>query len=175
MLSVGEPFPRFVAQACMGLNDDDIATLSSNDLIGKWQVFFFYPKDFTYICPTEITAFNAAFDAFEERDAAVIGGSTDNEYCHLAWRQAHKDLREIRFPLIAAAALARALEILEPQEHVCQRATYIVDPQGIVQYAGCHNAKVGRSVEEILRVLDALQSNELCPCNWRRGEATLAP
>lgn len=173
MLSVGEPFPKFKAQACNGLSENDISTLSSEDFKGKWQVYFFYPKDFTFLCPTEIAAFNAALPEFTERDAVVIGGSTDNEYCHLAWRQAHEDLREIDFPLIAAGQLALTLGILDPQENICQRATYIVDPEGVVQYAGCYNLEVGRSVGEILRVLDALQSEELCPCNWKKDEPTL--
>lgn len=173
MLSVGEPFPKFKAQACNGLSENDITTLSADDFQGKWQVYFFYPKDFTFVCPTEIAAFNAALPEFSECDAVVIGGSTDNEYCHLAWRQSHKDLREIGFPLIAAGQLAQELRILDPRENVCQRATFIVDPEGVVQYAGCHNLEVGRSVAEILRVLDALQSDELCPCNWEKGEPTL--
>lgn len=174
MLNVGETFPDFEAQACDGLSENAITTLSRDDFDGKWQVYFFYPKDFTFVCPTEIAAFNTALQEFTERDTVIIGGSTDNEYCHLAWRKSHQDLREIGFPLIAAGPLARELGILEPRENVCQRATFIVDPEGVVQYAGCHNLDVGRSVGEILRILDALQSEELCPCNWKKGEPTLA-
>ncbi|MGB0289871.1 MAG: peroxiredoxin [Opitutales bacterium] len=174
MLSVGEPFPKFKAQACNGLSEHDISTLSSEDFDGMWQVYFFYPKDFSFICPTEIAAFNRALQEFKEHSAVLVGGSTDNEYCHLAWRQTHEDLREIGFPLIAAGPLAQELGILELRQNICQRATFIVDPEGMVQYACCHNLEVGRNVEEILRVLDALQSDELCPCNWKKDEANLA-
>lgn len=173
MLSVGDIFPKFQVQACTGLTQNSIETLSDEDFEGKWQVYFFYPKNFTVICPTEIVGFNALLEKFKNRDTAVIGGSTDNEYCHLAWRQAHEDLKELGFPLIAAGQLARMLGILNTSENVCHRATFIVNPEGVIQYANCHNEAVGRSVEEILRVLDALQSNELCPCNWKEGEATL--
>jgi peroxiredoxin (alkyl hydroperoxide reductase subunit C) len=175
MLTVGEPFPAFEAEACNGLKNADITTLSSEDFAARWQIYFFYPKDFTFICPTEIVAFASKLDAFTSRDAVVIGGSTDNEFCHLAWRNAHKDLKEIGFPLIAAGRLAREIGILEAHENVCLRATFIVDPRGIIQYAACHNLNVGRNVDEVLRVLDALQSDELCPCDWQPGEATLKP
>ena len=173
MLTVGDSFPAFEAEACDGPEGDDITTISNDDFAARWQVYFFYPKDFTFICPTEIVAFNSKLEEFASRDAVVIGGSTDNEFCHLAWRKSHKDLQEIGFPLIAAGSLAGKVGILESHENVCLRATFIVDPQGIIQYVGCHNLNVGRNVDEILRVLDALQSDELCPCNWQRGEATL--
>lgn len=173
MLTVGDRFPDFEARSCHGLSSNDISTISSDDYPGKWKVYFFYPKDFSFVCPTEIVAFDSNLKNFLSRDAVVIGGSADNEFCHLAWRKEHKDLRGIEIPLIAAARLAPAIGILDSEENVCLRATFIVDPQGVVQYAGCHNLNVGRNVEEILRVLDALQSDEMCPCNWKEGEATL--
>ncbi|NCG08377.1 MAG: redoxin domain-containing protein [Verrucomicrobia bacterium] len=175
MLTIGASFPAFQSEACNSLEGNEIITLSNGDFAARWQVYFFYPQDFTFICPTEIVAFNSKMDAFTSRDIVVIGGSTDNEFCHLAWRKAHEDLREIDFPLIAAGRLAGELGILDADEKVCLRATFIVDPRGIIQYAGCHNLNVGRNVDEILRVLDALQSDELCPCNWEQGEATLKP
>ncbi|CAI8291568.1 MAG: Alkyl hydroperoxide reductase subunit C [Opitutia bacterium UBA7350] len=173
MLSVGEIFPKFQVQACTGLNKSDLQTLSNEDFEGQWQVYFFYPKDFTVICPTEIAGFNAQLEKFHDRDTSVIGGSTDNEYCHLVWRQTHEDLRTLGFPLIAAGHLAHLLGILDTSKNACLRATFIVDPDGVIQYANCHSESVGRSVKEILRVLDALQSNELCACNWKKGDAAL--
>jgi len=103
----------------------------------------------------------------------VVGGSTDNEFSHLAWCQSHDDLKKLRFPLIAAQKLAADLGILDPSEAVCLRATFIVDPDGVIQWASANGLAVGRNVDEVLRVLDALQSDELCPCNWKKGEATI--
>ncbi|MGE0529665.1 MAG: peroxiredoxin, partial [Bdellovibrionales bacterium] len=140
---------------------------------GKWAVYIFYPKDFTFICPTELVEFGKKIKDFADRDAVLLGGSTDNEFCHLAWRQNHKDLNSLTYPLIGAQKLARELGILEPSEDVCLRATFIVDPNGVIQFACANSLSVGRSVPEVLRVLDAIQSDELCPCNWHKGEATI--
>ena len=109
----------------------------------------------------------------QPRDAVVLGGSADNEFCHLAWRKDHEDLRDLKIPLIAAPKLARELGILDVDENVCLRATFIVDPHGIVQFACCNNLSVGRNVKEVIRVLDAIQSDELCPCNWKKGDETI--
>ena len=103
----------------------------------------------------------------------VVGGSTDNEYSHLAWCQSHEDLKGLKYPLIAAQKLAADLGILDPEEDVCLRATFIVDPDGTIQFASANGLAVGRSVDEVIRVLDALQSDELCPCNWKKGEETI--
>ncbi|MDP0499778.1 MAG: peroxiredoxin [Verrucomicrobiota bacterium JB022] len=173
MITVGQKFPEFRVQACVGLDNKDIETISHESFAGKWKVYFFYPKDFTFVCPTELVEFNKALEDFEDRDAVVIGGSTDNEFSHLAWRKSHDDLRGLNFPLIAAAKLARELGIVEETEGVCYRATFIVDPHGVVQHVSVYNLNVGRNVKEIVRVLDAIQSDELCPCNWQKGEDTL--
>jgi alkyl hydroperoxide reductase subunit AhpC len=103
----------------------------------------------------------------------LIGGSTDNEFSHLAWRQSHADLKKLTYPLIAAQKLSHDLGIMDPAEQVCLRASFLVDPQGVIQWAVVNNLSVGRSVEEALRVIDAVQSDELCPCNWKKGEKTL--
>lgn len=173
MITVGDAFPQFKVKACNGLTNDDFINLTNDSYKGKWKVFFFYPKDFTFVCPTEIVEFSKNVDEFADRDAVVIGGSADNEFCHMAWRNNHKDLKELKFPLIAAPKLARELGILDPEENVCLRATFIVDPNSIVQYAACNNLSVGRNINEILRILDAVQSDELCPCNWKKGDATI--
>jgi peroxiredoxin (alkyl hydroperoxide reductase subunit C) len=110
---------------------------------------------------------------FAARDTVIIGGSTDNEFSHMAWRRSHDDLRALPYPLIAAQKLAIDLGIIDPAEHVALRATFIVDPHGVIQYVSANNLNVGRNVQEILRVLDAIQSDELCPCNWKKGDPYL--
>ena len=131
----------------------EFVEVSDQNLNGKWAVFFFYPADFTFVCPTEIVEFSNNVEEFEDRDAVLVGGSADNEFCHLAWRNDHEDLRELKIPLIAAPKLARELGILDPVENVCLRATFIVDPHGVVQYAAANNLSVGRNVKEVLRIL----------------------
>ena len=173
MLTVGDRFPRFETRACVGASRDSVQTASSEDYEGRWAVFFFYPKDFTFVCPTEILEMNKRLRDFKDRDCEVVGGSTDNEYSHLAWCQSREDLGGLQYPLIAAQKLADALGILDPAEGVCLRATYLVDPNGVIQWASVYNLNVGRSVDEVLRVLDAVQSDELFPCNWQKGEQTI--
>ncbi|MFW6337157.1 MAG: peroxiredoxin [Phycisphaeraceae bacterium] len=175
MLTVGDPFPEFHTQACFG-NDakSDLRPINDRTDEGMWKVFVFYPKDFTFVCPTELVEFGRQINEFKDRDAVVYGASTDNEFAHLAWRQSHEDLHSLPYPLIAAQKLANELGIVHPKEGVALRATYIVDPHGIVQFAACNNLNCGRSVKEVLRVLDAIQSDELCPCNWEKGQETLS-
>lgn len=173
MLTVGDRFPNYSVQACVGTGKDDTKQLTNADFEGKWVVYFFYPKDFTFVCPTEIAEFNKQLSAFRERDTEVVGGSTDNEYSHMAWRRDHADLKDLQYPLIAAQLLAPELGILEQTEGYCLRATFIVDPHGVIQWVDVNQGRVGRNVAEVLRVLDALQSDELCPCNWQKGDAHL--
>jgi alkyl hydroperoxide reductase subunit AhpC len=170
MLTVGDAFPRFACQACVGTGKDDVKLLTNDDFAGSWVVYFFYPKDFTFVCPTELAEFNKQLAAFADRDTKVVGGSTDNEYSHLAWRRSHADLTNLGYPLVAAQKLAAELGILEKTEGYCLRATFIVDPQGTIQWVDVNQGRVGRNVAEVLRVLDALQSDELCPCNWKKGD-----
>ena len=174
MLTVGDKFPEFSCDACIGSDADSLTKIDNNSYDGKWVVYFFYPKDFTFICPTEISEFNSQLGEFEDRDAVVVGGSTDNEYSHLAWCQSHDDLKGLKFPLIGAQKLAIDLGIIDPAANVCLRSTFVVDPHGVIQFASANSLSVGRNVQEILRVLDAIQSDELCPCNWKKGEATLS-
>ena len=173
MLTVGESFPQFSTRACTGNGKDDFSTVNNHTYPGKWLVFCFYPKDFTFVCPTELVEFGKKVRDFQDRDAQVLGASTDNEYSHQAWRNAHADLKNLPYPLLAAQKLAEDLGIRDRAEGVCLRATYIVDPQGTIQYAAVNSLNVGRSVPEVVRVLDAIQSDELCPCNWQKGQPTL--
>jgi peroxiredoxin (alkyl hydroperoxide reductase subunit C) len=152
-------------------------TITDQDLAGKWKVYFFWPKDFTFVCPTEISSFGRLYPEFQKRNAEVIGGSTDSEFVHLAWRQNHPDLRELPFPMVADVkrSLCESLGILDPQEGVAQRATFIVDPDDTIRFVLVTDLAVGRNPDEVLRVLDALQTGELTPCGWTPGQAVLHP
>ena len=152
-------------------------TITDGDYPGKWKIYFFWPKDFTFVCPTEIAAFGRLNSEFQDRDAQILGGSTDSEFVHLAWRQNHEDLRKLPFPMLADVKreLCTALGILDPQEGVAQRASLIVDPHNIIRFVSVNDLSVGRNPQEVLRVLDALQTDELCPCNWNKGDAVLIP
>jgi lipoyl-dependent peroxiredoxin subunit C len=176
MLTITDKFPKFSADAVVSLEKGaEFRAVTSEDYPGKWKVVFFWPKDFTFVCPTEIAAFGKRTRDFADRDAQVLGVSTDNEYVHLAWRKSHPDLKELPFPMIADVRrdLSQALGIVHPTAGVAMRATYIVDPEGIIRFVSVTDLDVGRNVDEVLRVLDALQTDELCPCNWQKGQATL--
>jgi peroxiredoxin (alkyl hydroperoxide reductase subunit C) len=178
MLTVGQRFPQYNLK---GVTSNDLATafndVDSKQNAGRWQVWFFWPKDFTFVCPTEIKGFGDLYADFRERDALVFGASTDSEFVHLAWRRDHADLRSLPFPMVAdiKRELSTALGILDAEAGVPLRATFIVDPDGIIRHVSVNDLDVGRSPAEVLRVLDGLQSGELCPCNWQKGEATLQP
>jgi lipoyl-dependent peroxiredoxin subunit C len=176
MLGIGSKFPQF---RLTGVVNNDLKhafqDVGNDTYAGKWLVVFFWPKDFTFVCPTEIAGFGKLNREFADRDAQVLGVSTDSEFVHLAWRKSHEDLRNLPFPMLAdiKRELAGSLGILDPEAGVAQRATYIVDPQGVVRFVYVTDLNVGRSPEEVLRVLDGLQTDELCPCNWQKGEETL--
>ena len=178
MLTVGDKFPAFSMKAT-AINDIDTAFVQVTDesYPGKWKVVFFYPKDFTFVCPTEIKAFGDLNGEFADRDTQVLGGSTDSEFVHLAWRNAKEELSALPFPLLADVKreLTGALGILDKEEGVAQRATFIVDPENIIRFVMVTDLNVGRNPKEVLRILDALQTDELCPCNWSKGEGTLNP
>ncbi len=153
----------------------EFARLTDRSYPGKWLVLFAWPMDFTFVCPTEIAEFGKQNAAFADRDAQVLGMSTDTHFVHLAWRRDHHDLRSLPFPMLADTRreLSSALGILHKSEGVPLRATFIVDPEGVIRFASVNDLSVGRNVDEVLRVLDALQTDELCPCNWKAGEPTL--
>ncbi|MGE0871633.1 MAG: peroxiredoxin [Kofleriaceae bacterium] len=175
MLTIGDTFPAFTAKAVLA--DRSFADLSEASYPGKWKVYFFWPKDFTFVCPTEIAAFAKLHGEFVDRDAQIIGVSTDSEYVHLAWREHHSDLHALPFPMVAdiKRELSQRLGVLDRQEGVALRATFVVDPHGVIRFVSVNDLSVGRNPMEVLRVLDALQTDELCPCNWQKGQATLHP
>jgi len=176
MLTVGDRSPSFDLQAVISTDQEKaFARITDQSAGGKWQVIFFWPKDFTFVCPTEIAAFGKLNRDFNDRDAVVYGASTDSEFVHLAWRRSHADLKDLPFPMLAdiKRELSTAFGILDRKEGVALRATFIVDPEGVIRFASVHDLSVGRNVEEVLRTLDALQSDELCPCNWQKGDSFL--
>lgn len=179
MLTVGQPFPAFALKAVPAGQprnpSEAFVELTHKSFPGRWLVVFSWPKDFTFVCPTEIAAFGKLNDEFTDRDAQVLGVSTDSEFVHWAWRREHPDLRELPFPMLAdiKRELTAALGILDAKEGVALRATFIVDPEGIIRHVSVNDLNVGRNPEETLRVLDALQTDELCPCNWQKGEEVL--
>jgi len=142
---------------------------------GKWKVIYFYPKDFTTVCPTEIVGFNLLADAFSERGAVLMGGSSDNEYVKLAWRREHPDLDKLGHYQFGdtAGALIDQLGIRDRSTGVAMRVTLIVDPDNIIQHIAVNPLNVGRNPREVLRILDALQTDQLCGCDWTPGTATL--
>ena len=172
MLTVGDKLPQFKLKATVSTNlDTAFVDIDNASYQGKWTYVFFYPKDFTFVCPTEIAGFAAHNEAFLDRDAQLLTGSTDTEFVHHAWRTHHKDLANLPFPMLADVKreFTSALGILDKDEGVAQRATFIVDPDGVIRFVYVTDLSVGRSPEEVLRVLDALQTDELCPCNREVG------
>ncbi|NYZ11908.1 peroxiredoxin [Azospirillum sp. RWY-5-1] len=176
MLTVGDKFPSFDLKATVSTDPKSaFAQITDQSDAGKWKIFFFWPKDFTFVCPTEIAAFGKLNGEFNDRDAVVYGASTDSEFVHHAWRVHHEDLKALPFPMLAdiKRELSTELGILDKTEGVCLRATFVVDPEGIIRHVSVYDLSVGRNPQEILRTLDALQTDELCPCNWNKGESTL--
>jgi lipoyl-dependent peroxiredoxin subunit C len=178
MLTIGQKFPEFELEAVISTEKGkEFGRISSDDhkKAGKWMVIFFWPKDFTFVCPTEIKGFSDKYPDFRDNDAVLYGASTDTAFVHLAWRKNHDDLKSLKIPMIAdhAKKLSSSLGILTGDDQVALRATFIVDPQGTIQWVSVNNLNVGRNIDETLRVLQALQTDELCPCNWKEGEKTI--
>ncbi|MET7769865.1 peroxiredoxin [Nocardia sp. NPDC005366] len=183
LLTIGDQFPAYNLTAVIGGDlskvdaqqpDDYFTQITSDDHAGKWRIVFFWPKDFTFVCPTEIAAFGKLNDEFADRDAQVLGASVDNEFVHFQWRAQHEDLKTLPFPILSdlKRELTTATGVLNA-DGVADRATFIVDPNNEIQFVSVTAGSVGRNVDEVLRVLDALQSDELCACNWKKGDPTI--
>jgi alkyl hydroperoxide reductase subunit AhpC len=176
MLTIGQNFPQY---SLKGVVSNSLTSAFKNfdnkANEGHWKVYFFWPKDFTFVCPTEIIAFGELNSKFAERNTDLYGISTDSEFVHLAWRTQHPGLANLPFPMLSDLnrKLSEELGILHPEEGVCYRATYIVDPEGIIRFVSVYDLSVGRNPEEVLRTLDGLQSGELTPCNWKIGEPVI--
>jgi peroxiredoxin (alkyl hydroperoxide reductase subunit C) len=176
MKSINEKFPNFVKEAVVSLEaGKEFATLTNADIDGKWTVFFWWPLDFTFVCPTEIVSFNDHFEEFASRNTNVVGASIDSQFVHLAWRNNHPGLKGLKFPMLAdtSKSLSEELGILEAGNKIAYRATFIIDPEGTIQHVSVNGLNVGRNVKEIIRILDALQTGELTPCDWTPGDPTL--
>jgi alkyl hydroperoxide reductase subunit AhpC len=182
MLGIGDIMPEFeitgVKPKFMAHEENGVSafeTITQDSFEGKWKVFFFYPKDFTFVCPTEIVEFAKLNDEFADRDTVVLGGSTDNEFCKLAWRREHKDLAQLNQWSFADTngSLTDGFGIREFKSGCALRATYVVDPHNVIQHVSVNNHNVGRNPKEILRIVDALQTDELCPCNRAVGGDTI--
>lgn len=182
ILGVGQKLPEFNVVGVKGgftMHEKDghsaFIEVSSDSMQGRWQVIFFWPKNFTFVCPTEIVEFGKLHSEFEDRDCDIYGVSTDNEFSHLAWRREHSDLHHSPFVWLAdpAGQLTDQLGVRDPNEHVAQRATFIVDPHNLIQHVSVNALGVGRNPDETLRLLDALQTDELCACNRPVGGNTL--
>ena len=176
MLTIGDRLPAFDLNAVVSIDPDKaFRRIDQASNPGKWKVLFFWPKDFTFVCPTEIAAFGKLNTEFNDRDAVIYGVSIDSEFVHLAWRNNHADLKNLPFPMLAdiKRELSSSLGVLDKNEGVALRATFIVDPEGVIRFVSVNDMSVGRNPEEVLRVLDALQTDELCPCNWKKGDEFL--
>ncbi|MET0404752.1 MAG: peroxiredoxin [Cystobacter sp.] len=176
MLTVGDKIPAFNLKAVVSLEKGkEFKDINQDSYKGKWTVLFFWPKDFTFICPTEIAEFGKRDKDFQDRNAQILGVSTDSEFVHHAWRTHHPDLKGLPFPMVAdiKRELSANLGVLHKDEGVALRATFIADPEGIIRHVSVNDLSVGRNVSEVLRTLDAFQTDELCPCNWQKGEETL--
>ncbi len=176
MRGIGEKFPAFSLTGVVSSDASNaFKVIDATSFPGKWRVVFFWPKDFTFVCPTEVIAFGKMNADFLAREAQLLGVSVDSEYVHLAWRRARNDLSLLPFPMLSdiKRELSGELGVLDPVAGVCQRATFIVDPQDVIRFVYVTDLNVGRSPEEVLRVLDALQTGDLCACNWKHGDAPL--
>jgi len=182
MKTVGDKLEPFTVTAAKpGFNHPEENGVSAFEDItetsfpGKWKIIYFYPKDFTFVCPTEIVEFGKLAKDFEERDAVLLGGSVDNEFVKLAWRREHKDLNKLNHYAFGdvKGELIDQLGVRDKEAGVALRATFIIDPDNTIQHVSVNNLNVGRNPEEVLRILDGLQTDELCPCNRAVGGATL--
>jgi lipoyl-dependent peroxiredoxin subunit C len=176
LLGLGARFPEFSLQACVSAEPgSEFRVVDSHELEGTWTAIFFWPRDFTFVCPTELVEFNRALREFRALAARVFGVSGDSHHSHLAWRKENPALRNLEFPMLADAGkeVAEALGILDPFEKVPLRATYLLDQERKIRWLCVNDLSVGRSTGEVLRVLAALRCGELCPANWSPGQATL--
>ncbi len=176
MLTVGDIFPEYKLTAVVSADPKDaFKDVTQDSFKGKWKIYMWWPKDFTFVCPTEIVGYDKLNKQFADRDAVLLGLSTDSEYVHLAWRTHHADMNKISMPMLSdiKRELATACGILHKDAGVALRATFIVDPENVIRHVQVNDLSVGRSPEEALRILDALQSDELCPCNWQKGDPTI--
>ena len=178
---VGQKAPEFTATAVV---NQEFQVINLTDYLGRYVILFFYPLDFTFVCPTEIIAFSDRYDEFTSLNTEILGVSVDSEFAHLAWIQTEKKqggIGDIQYPLISDLnkEISRAYNVLEPNAGIALRGLFIIDPEGTIQYITINNLSVGRSINETLRILKAVQyvqshDNEVCPVDWQEGEKTMS-
>ncbi|GDX62882.1 thioredoxin peroxidase [Candidatus Saccharibacteria bacterium] len=175
MLKLNQPAPAFKQPAYQKGIKDDFTEISLEDYKGKWVILFFYPRDFTFVCPTEIEGFAKMNKDFEKLNTVVVAASTDSVFSHKAWFE--RDLKDVEFPILADTnhTLSRDYGVLNESDGTAERGTFIIDPDGNLRYVVISDGNVGRSVEETMRVVKALQTGGLCPVDWEPGEANLKP
>ncbi len=177
MLTVGDKLPSFemLATVANTLSDDAFTTITDQSYADQWKILFFWPKDFTFVCPTEIAEFGSLNNEFSSRNAQVLGASVDSEFVHLAWRQNNAMLKDLPFPMLAdiKRELSEAMGVLDAEAGVAKRATFIIDPENVIRFVDVTDMNVGRNPQEVLRVLDALQTGGLTACNWQPGQSNL--
>ena len=171
-IQVSRPAPSFKTQALVGR---EFQTISSEDLKGKWVLLMFYPMDFTFVCPTELVGLNDKHGDFADRDCVVLAASTDTVHSHLGWVKADERLSKLKYPILAdvTKTISRSFGVLIEEQGIALRGTFLIDPNGVLRWSCVNDLSAGRSVEEFIRVLDALQTDKLGPCNWKKGEQTL--
>ena len=181
-LRVGQPAPDFTATA---VYDQEFKSIKLSDYRGKYVVLFFYPLDFTFVCPTEITAFSDRHADFKAINTEILGVSVDSEFSHLAWTQTDRKsggVGDLAYPLVAdmKKEISAAYNVLDPEAGIALRGLFIIDKDGVIQHSTINNLAFGRSVDETLRTLQAIQHvqshpDEVCPANWQPGDATMTP
>jgi lipoyl-dependent peroxiredoxin subunit C len=177
-IRVGQLAPDFSVQAydrTKDGSDNQFRQVKLADYRGKWVCLYFYPLDFTFVCPTEIVSFNKALGDFADRDCVVLTASTDSAYSHKGWCDSHDDLKGMKHLMLADTThtLSESFGVLTEDQGIAYRGTVLIAPDGVVRWASVNDLSVGRNVDEVLRILDALQTDKLCPCNWKKGEKTL--
>lgn len=175
---VGQLAPDFSVQAydrTKDGTDQQFQQVNLSDFQGKWVCLYFYPLDFTFVCPTEIVSFNKAVGDFADRNCVVLTASTDSAFSHKGWCDSHADLKSMKHLMLADTThkLSEAFNVLKEDQGIAYRGTFLIDPNGVVRWVSVNDLAVGRNVDEVLRILDALQTDKLCPCNWKKGEKTL--
>lgn len=175
MLTIGQKFPAYKLTGVTSNEMSGFKSFDNTQADNRWKVYFFWPKDFTFVCPTEIEGYANLNNRFKELETDLYGVSTDSEFVHMAWRNAHPALGNLPFPMLSdiKRELSQALGVLHAQEGVCLRATYIVDPEGVIRHVSVNDLSVGRNPEETLRILEGLKQGGLMPCNWQPGQDPL--
>lgn len=179
MSMIGKTLPEFTAEY---YQDGELGTLTQNDVLGKWAIFFFYPADFTFVCPTELADLASQYEAIKSLGCEVYSVSTDTHFVHKAWADASPSIKTVKYKMIGdpTGKLTRYFDVMVEEAGTAQRGSFIIDPQGIIQALEIHADGIGRNSEELVRKLEAAQfvaehGDQVCPARWKKGDKTLVP